>query len=846
MPDFPHLPLNRRVEGRHRPRRLAIEHTVNPRTQEYLDNRETHGSNLLSRINQLEETWQEKQRKKELENLPSIVDPEVVPVFLQLDPDEFDIESLKSFGIEIISEEEDGYIIGASIDNFRSLKEKIHLFLRNEPRRNHRDKAAQLWQIEDGLNWKLEHVLSQDLLDKWDQIREDEILVVDVGIACYVRISNQPTKSSEMTDAQYNAAIVRWRNRKSTTLILQGEKSLLRQEQFENLIGEYRGELLSSFIEYDDSFCCRIKISGKGLKDLVLTYQYVFEVEEYDPYSYQQGNDSSPVEINPEIIAPGEGFPKVCVIDSGMQESHRLIAPAIIGSNSKSYIATDTSTADSMPNGGHGTRVAGSILYPRSIPNSGTIQLPCFIENAKVLMYALGNVVLPNDLYPPELMGDILDDFENTRIFNLSVNSFRGCKTTHMSQWASAIDKLMFENDVLFIISAGNIGRTSGSAVNPGITEHLQAGRNYPDYLLANSSRIGSPGQSCFALTVGSVCIHEFEDTDRISFGKKDFPSSFSRTGLGIWKMIKPDVVEYGGDFLRTKISPFLITNENTISPDTVRAHSGSTSAIGRDSVGTSFSAPKVTHIVSILAKEFPDEPSNFYRMMIAQSARLPLEKFRTPTLDDIRYYGYGIPDAERATKNSAKRITFYKTEKVKPKQASIYSIKIPDEVRPPGEEYDVLIEVTLSYMSKPRRTRRRTSSYLSQWLSWESSKLNESLDQFSNRMVQNPEPVTTGSDDQQSIRWVIRENPAWSRISGLRRQDSSLQKSWCILKAYELPEFLSLAVVGHTGWDSDINIEVDYSIAVSFEVLNANIDLYERFRIENQVEVEQEVSIRQ
>ena len=76
------------------------------------------------------------------------------------------------------------------------------------------------------------------------------------------------------------------------------------------------------------------------------------------------------------------------------------------------------------------------------------------------------------------------------------------------------------------------------------------------------------------------------------------------------------------------------------------------------------------------------------------------------------------------------------------------------------------------------------------------------------------------------------------------------MQKSWCIVKSYELPETFSLAVIGHKGWECDLNEKVPYSIAISFEALNANINVYEMIRIENEiplpvpVEVEQEISV--
>ena len=417
-----------------------------------------------------------------------------------------------------------------------------------------------------------------------------------------------------------------------------------------------------------------------------------------------------------------------------------------------------------------------------------------------------------------------------------------------MSQWASAIDKLMFKNDILFILSAGNLGNTSGNSLKPGIKEHLDAGRNYPEYLLESSSRIADPAQSSFALTVGSICFTKFDNDLKESFGAKDDPSSFSRTGLGLWGMIKPDVVEYAGDVAKEKNANPNLSYEAAISPELVKSTYGGGNGVGNDSVGTSYAAPKVAHIAANLQRLYPEESANLYRALIVQSARLPGSIFSNPVIKHIRHYGYGIPDLRRATENSEKRITLIASGDLSAKKVNVYALKVPEQLRRPGEDYDILIEATLSFMARPRRTRRRTQSYLSTWLDWESSKFNENYDQFVNRVLKDMEEPEEKAEDQNSIKWFIRERKDWSKIKDLRRQDSTIQKSWCIIKSYQLPEIFSLAVIGHKGWECDLSEKVPYSIAVSFEALNANINVYEMIRVENEiplpVEVEQEISV--
>lgn len=63
-------------------------------------------------------------------------------------------------------------------------------------------------------------------------------------------------------------------------------------------------------------------------------------------------------------------------------------------------------------------------------------------------------------------------------------------------------------------------------------------------------------------------------------------------------------------------------------------------------------------------------------------------------------------------------------------------------------------------------------------------------------------------------------------------------KKDWSIIKSHDLPEEISFAVRAHKGWDKTEE-EVPYSLVVSIEILNSNLEIYEAIRIENELEVE-------
>jgi hypothetical protein len=868
MPDFPHLNLKQKLDGRYQFTRRRIEKKVDPQTEANLLNRQSHGSQLSSASQTILQDYSDFLDEREEQGLPRVFDENTVPLFLQVDPKDFDIESLKGFGIEIVSEEENGFIIGANTDNFQSLADKIDKFINEEGRS--KDQAAKLWQIVQGTQWRVDYILSEGLREKYlAGISDQEQFTADISVACYLKLPERPvrvesesdeayalarskhdqknrlrtvkkefrTQREAETDEHYENRLARWRRDLMSAEIERDEIAASRQEYLTNfIVNLYHGEILSSFIDLQDSFGFRARMSGQALKDLIRGYAYVFEISESDHVDAEDVISEIDNLADVEIVEPKPGSPIICVIDSGLQEQHILLAPAILTEYSKNYVPNEDTTADGVPSGGHGTKVAGAILYGNEIPEQGSIQPPCFLTNARVLDNRNN---LPSALYPPQLMKQIVEDFNGVRIFNMSIASRGACRLVHMSTWAATIDRLIHDRKVLFLLACGNIKSSTGVAARPGIVEHLQAGRPYPDYLLEATSRISNPAQSLLGLTVGSVCHNEFEDADRISFGKRDHVSSFSRSGPGMWGCIKPDVVEYGGDFLREK-NGYLITQHDATSARVVKT---GPNRLGWD-VGTSFATPKIGHILALLASKFPNDSTLLYKALLIQSARLPEHVFHNPNAQALRVLGYGIPDAGRALENNPYRITFVAEGSVAAQQANLYSLNIPQELRRAGSNFDVLVEVTLTFTAMPRRTRKRLKSYFGSWLTWESSKLGESFSVFSARVLKNLDDPEEEVIDAKSIRWVISTSPTYGLVPDFKRQDSATQKDWTILKSNILPEELSFAVVGHKGWDKDTVQEIPFALVISLEAIRKESEIYELIEVANEVEVDNVVEV--
>lgn len=855
MPDFEHLNLLRIVETKPYvgqgggPRK-------GPKTRYNIEHRQEHYDNLTAQLSTIQTAWEENLTAREENDMPALDTADVMPVFLQIDLTAKDVEALKSFGIEIISEEEDGYIIGASSVQFQSFTDRLEQFL-NQSNKKFKDSAASILSILTDPSERLKRVLAPGLLAKWQQLDQEPEMVVYVAISSYLKIPDYPTQTDNQSDERYAAVVARYKQRYNEWMVRKDELAMYRQTAFENFIRPYNAEFVSTvgqYPEFDDGFGCKIRISGRGLKDLALNFPYVFNIEEHDPLNSYRGSTDLERLLEIEIAPPTSNDPRLCIIDSGIQEGHRLLAPAIDGALSISYVPGDTDTFDKVTGGGHGTRVAGASLYPQGFGASTSLQAPFWIQNARILD---DQNTISSRLDEVDTMKIIVARFNTTKIFNLSVSNRKPATYVHMPLWAATIDKIIWENDVLFCIAAGNIDTVSGIAERPGVTDFYNAGIAYPGYLRDARGMITNPALSCFAITVGSISDTVFENESFRYVAGQDRPSAFSRSGPGLWGMIKPDVVEYGGDFVYDKADPTRVVIFEGACTELIRSTRDGGPAVGRDTVGTSFTTPKVSHIATILHKLYPQENCLLYRALIIQSARLPATAM---SIDEfIRHYGYGIPMLDKATANSKRRVTLFNSGLVNPKNTDIYLVRIPEGINRPGFDFDILIEITLSYKAEPRITRRRTNSYLSAWLDWETSRKGENIDQFAERIENEKEEIETDENGEEivvvedsdeirgaSFRWTIGSRTNSGTIRGIKRQASTVQKDWCIEKSNQLPSEFLVAVRGHKGWEKDLDKKVPYSIVVSFEIVDPKIDinLYELIMLENRIEAETRVTV--
>ena len=821
--------------------------------------RPRHAETISTSISNASAYWQEQRAHRKACHAPSL--PKDVPFLVKVEPGK-NLDYLKTaFNFEIVSENDDGFVIVCSEDvDLNLLEKKAKEFSKGSYGSGAVGKIYKLFSSEH-TELRLRNVLTKPLLEEWGNIEDEKSYQVEISIECLgpINIPNKPKKGPRESEAAYTARLTKWKGNLSIAKQKQEELQIDREEELCGFIAGYGGEIKElyqdalCFSELPDSFTCIAVLPGIALKDFALNYPYVFEIG--FPETLQEvelGDTNHNADDLLGLLPPNVDAPRICVIDSGIQENHILLNEAIDSSLSFCFIPgeSSTDTADYVSAGGHGTRVAGAVLYGDKSPVEGGYQAPFWLINARILDSdnKIDESILPSILIKKVVTNYRVVKQNTTRVYNHSVNSSAPCTTSRMSVWAAEIDNLSWEYDVLVVQSSGNIPKSNQDPLSFGITNHLSSGKTYPEYLVENSCRIANPAQSMHALTVGSVAFSQYDDGNYRSLGDLGEPSSFSRTGLGLWGAVKADVVEYGGDWCLDLSGTNLLKIKDAASPLLVRSSYADTGpAAAKDMIGTSFSTPKVTHIAGLLQREFPDEPTTLYRALIANSARWPeWAEIAVNKLFPLQVLGYGIPSEERAVYSDSSRVVLVASpsEPISDKEGHLYRIPIPEALRNPAASFSVRIDVSLAYVTPTRRTRRHPRNYFGTWVDWNSSKTGETVESLQARSFRDHEGASNDGDNV--LPWKLRERSDWGEIIGAQRSYGSLQKDWAVLPAHQMPQDLCIVVAGHAGWDKNSDFGARYSLAISIEAQDVELDVYQL--IESEIpamgEIESEIEV--
>ena len=174
------------------------------------------------------------------------------------------------------------------------------------------------------------------------------------------------------------------------------------------------------------------------------------------------------------------------------------------------------------------------------------------------------------------------------------------------------LDKLIRELGLVVTVCAGN------HAVDL-LSVTMENGANvladYPRYTLAETARIAEPATAALALTVGSIARSDAPQTlsgvarvgDQAVAGVGEL-SPFSRTGPGAFRGVKPDVVDYGGNWIVNDAGQLDAYNAGV---GVISLGANATGRLFAVSTGTSFAAPRVARLAADIWTAYADASAN-------------------------------------------------------------------------------------------------------------------------------------------------------------------------------------------------------------------------------------------
>lgn len=581
----------------------------------------------------------------------------------------------------------------------------------------------------------------------------------------------------------------------------------------------------------------RIKIIGSLLNEF-LRFKEVSKIDrpfinKFSPFDLQN------LDINDcAVEPPEENATGILLIDSGIVAGHPLLAQAV--GDQQNYQDVEDGTEDNV---GHGTSVAGCCIYGdlEKCREEKVFKPSNYIFSAKV-MYATnlptGEIISTYDdrkLFEHQLK-DAVDYFLTNgtyriKVVNISLGNSDEVwhdKRTHQFPLASLIDELSLEYpNVIFVISAGNF---NPNLIFDNLSEIVD---NYPNYLIDNPNfKIINPATSALALSVGSIAptpkvFVRYEDEIWVTVAPENYPSPFTRTGYSINKVIKPELVEYGGNLILHENGDNIIEN---VGSKLFLLSNKTTDNLFRYDKGTSYSAPKVSNTIGRISNKFNEKSGNFIKNLTLLSADYPI----LPSFDGTdsekfeklyKTLGYGMPNYERAVYSFDNRVVLMDESEIGLNKVAIYRIDLPSiffETK--GRKR---FSISLTYNPITRAT--RGDSYIANGMDFRlfhSVSPDTVANDFSSEDIESEEELSSSELRKYEIKDL--------RPTFKKRKGSCNQKAIVNFLSRGMISPLTLAVISYNKWNPNDNYLQPYCISLIVEH-QEEIDLYTQIRAEIQ-----------
>jgi len=402
----------------------------------------------------------------------------------------------------------------------------------------------------------------------------------------------------------------------------------------------------------------------------------------------------------PDHAQPTGDEPLVAVVDSGVLSGHPLLRGWIVDEYD-----FDTGEGTPIDQQGHGTKVAGLVVYGdiSHCIESGIWQPEVLIANAKVLRKDPHNeecVIFPDEHRPEAIVERAIRHYHETldcRVFNLSLgNQLDIYCGGRQFAWAEVLDNLARELNSVIVVSAGN---NTNPPIPTGVAsrEEFQAGVR--DALLTDpTARLCNPATSAIAVTVGALARSENPRTPHTLAGAPEgAPAPFSRIGPGYeskatQRAIKPEFVANGGNFALQAIAggaPRWLTNDLHLGEPTTRLNADGGRPLTSVS-GTSFAAPHISNAAAWAYRAIEDalgvKDANLTRALLGVSSATPscedewlLDPDRKETWERLRLIGYGMVDVRRVRTSLANDACLIASDSLAEDHWHLYALPVPD-----------------------------------------------------------------------------------------------------------------------------------------------------------------------
>ena len=545
-----------------------------------------------------------------------------------------------------------------------------------------------------------------------------------------------------------------------------------------------------------------------------------------------------------QFAPDNDDVPRVCLLDTGINRGHNLLAHALATSD----LHTIESAWGSDDANGHGTQMAGLALAGNltdCLGDSGNMQIGHRLESIKLLQQSSGGNT------DPQLYGHLTEKAvrlpetaapARPRVFGMTVTARDNRDRGKPSSWSAAVDALAADahHPRLMIIAAGNV-------TDP------QAWFNYP--VSNDSDGIHDPAQAWNALTVGA-----FTDLVRITGSDtQDYEpvapagglSPFSTTSL-LWQKqwpLKPDVTFEGGNTVKDAKGATTMPSLKLLTTHHIPANRSFTTA-DATSAATALAARFAAQIMA----EYPQLWPETVRALIVHSAEWTeaMKRMYLPSNPSKKHYhklikrcGFGKPDLYRALWSVSNSLTMVIQESLHPFERTGQNVttqdmhlhKLPWPAQMLVELGDTPVEmrVTLSYFIEPNPSQRGMKSryrYESHGLRFDVKRPTDTRDEFRARInatVQREEDYQNSADSK----WLIGSQG---------RHRGSLHGDVWQGSASDLASREDIGVYPAAGWWKTrhalkrYNQPARYSLVVSIKAPETNIDLYSE--VANQIRI--------